>query len=74
MTDNRVIEFAPIKGCRATGTIIVPELLGLLKDKEPLKPGQRCFRVITAKDGDKRVGGIPVTSLRSMRRRPSSIS
>ena len=33
----------------ATGAIIVPELLGLLKDKEPLKPGQRCLRVTPPK-------------------------
>jgi hypothetical protein len=53
--DDRVIEFNPVKGSELKGSITVSEKLQILKDKEQPKAGWRCFRVLTPKDGDKRV-------------------
>jgi hypothetical protein len=49
------IEVQVLKGSRVTVPVTIPEKLKVLRDNETPKSGFGCFRVMTAKDGDKRV-------------------
>jgi len=49
------IEVALIKNSNLKDTITKPERLRFLKDGEKTSRWERCFRILTPKDGDKRV-------------------
>ena len=49
------IEVNPLKGSNLKNKIDVPGSLKFLADNEKLKPHHHMFRIMTAKDGDKRV-------------------
>ena len=49
------IEVPVIKNSNLKEQISVPKKLHVLKDNEPIKKWQRCFRFLTPKDGDKRI-------------------
>ena len=52
---SATIEVNPLKGSNIKNNIVVPKSLKFLSDGEKPKPGQHLFRIMTAKDGDKRV-------------------
>lgn len=49
------VEAPIVKDSNIIEKIGIPNSLKILKDGEPIKKGQRIFRILTAKDGDKRI-------------------
>jgi hypothetical protein len=55
VANDRTIEINPIRGSNLRSEVAIPEKLSLLGTNERPKKGWGCFRVLTAKDGDKRI-------------------
>lgn len=49
------IEISPLKGSNLKGKIGVPTSLRVLKDGDSIAPHERMIRIMTIKDGDKRI-------------------
>lgn len=52
---SMTIEVNPLKGSNLKNQVKIPDSLKLLPDGERPKENQHVFRIMTAKDGDKRV-------------------
>ncbi len=54
MADTAVVEDRTIE-CFAKNICTVPDELSIADDSYELKPGEQLFRIMTTKDGDKRI-------------------
>jgi hypothetical protein len=52
---QQYVEVAGIKGSSVTEKVGIPDALRIMEDGEKPQKGHHVFRVMTAKDGDKRV-------------------
>jgi hypothetical protein len=55
VVEPHVLEIALVGGTRLTENVTIPSVLRVLEREETLPKGFGLFRVLTAKDGDKRV-------------------
>ena len=56
LAELREIEIPLIKGSKLTSKFVIPDELGILEDPRQVPPkGFGCFRIMTPKDGDKRI-------------------
>lgn len=51
----REVEVPLVRNSNVKENVTIPNGLKILKDKEAVNKWERCFRFLTAKDGDKRV-------------------